>query len=345
MFKFKNPFKTVVFTIITLIAFANIQITQNIASGTPKILGENDVQKKEAEAVKEAEKKAEEAQKESDKKSEEAQKNVQEQKKEESKTQEVKTETSNTSRDAVKTKTETVSTIRTKVKKEAEDKKEETEIETAEGQKIKTKIEDDGTTKIEIENGSLKLKYKIENGKVILKAENESGEEVDLDEDELEELEDSVEDELNDDEIQLLPTTNNRLAVTQNQVAAVTDFPLSINVETKELIVSTPIGQKVVSILPEQAVENLLATKIINTVETSSTDSFTQGQLGALSGVIKLEIRNNEVIYNVKGIKTYRILGLIPVTAPVTALVSAQDGTTIAKQQSLLASIIDVFSP
>lgn len=351
--KFNNPFVVAAFTVIVLLAFANIQITQNITTGTPKILGESEEQKKAEEAAKEAEKKAQEAQKESSKKTEEEQKKQQEQqkeeqkeqKKEESKTPENTTRTPSSSGSSVKTKTESVSTGGVKIKKEGEGRKQETEIQTADGQKIKTKIEDDGTTKIEIENGSLKLKYRTENGKVILKAENESGKEVELDKDQLEELENAVKDELEDDDLKLVPTTNNRLAVAHNQVAVVTDFPLSINVETKELIVTTPSGQKVVTVLPEQAVENLLATNIINTVETSPTDSFTQGQLGALSGVVKLEIRNDEVIYKVNGTKTYRMLGFIPVTTPVTALVSAENGTTVAKQQSLLANVIDLLSP
>ena len=73
--------------------------------------------------------------------------------------------------------------------------KSETEIETADGQRIKTKIEDDGTTKVEIESGKLKLKYVIENGKLVLKIENESGEEVELSDDELSEIENELEDD------------------------------------------------------------------------------------------------------------------------------------------------------
>ena len=306
------------------------------------MLGEDEqseVQKQAEEAAKEAAKQTEETQKESAKQAEEQQKEA------------AKTTTTNTtgtsgsSRRSIKSKTETISPSGFRIKTESEGNKQETEIETADGQKIKTKIEDDGTTKIEIENGTVKLKYRIENGQLVLKVENEDGEEVEIEDDELEELENDVEDELADDDVKLVPTTDNQLALTQNQIAAFTDFPLSINVETKELVITTPTGQKIVTILPEEAVRNLLATGIINRIEAPPSDITAQDQLGALTGVVKIEMRNNEVVYRVKGTKTHRMLGIIPVSTPVTAFVSTDTGTTVAKQQSILTNVIDFLSP
>lgn len=328
--KLSRPLVVTALVFVTLLAAATIQTTQNLTASTQNVLGDNEQseeQKQAEEVVKESAKQAEEQQKEAEKTTTNTSQN------------------SGPSRQSIKSKTETVSPNGLKMKTESEGNKQETEIETADGQKIKTKIEDDGTTKIEIRNGTVRLKYSIENGQVVLKVENEDGEEVEIEDDELAELEDVVEDELADDDIQLTPTTNGQLAVTKNQVAAVTNFPLSINVETKELIVTTPAGQKVVTVLPDEAVANLLATGIINRVETAPADTTTQGELGALTGIVKLEIRNNEMVYKVKGTKTHRIFGFIPVTTPVTAFVSTDTGITVAKQQSILTNIIDFLSP
>ncbi len=339
--RFYHPLVLIVLAIIVLLAVANIQITQSLTSGAQHVLGEDEQseeQKQVEEQRKEDEKKAEEAQEENFKQAEEQQKEV------DKSTTTNTTGTSEVSKKSIKSKTETISPSNLKMKTEFEDKKQETEIETAEGQKIKTKIEDDGTTKIEIENGTVKLKYSIENGQVVVKVENEDGEQVEIDDNELEELETDVEDELMDDDVKLVQITDNQLAITQKQIAALTNFPLSINVETKELVITTPAGQKHITVLPDEAVKNLLATGIINSIETPPSEITTQDQFDIFTGVVELETRDNEIVYKIKGKKTHNILGIIPVTTPVTAFVSTDTGQTVAKQQSILTNVIDFLS-
>ena len=336
-----HPLVIIALVIITLLAAANIQTTQNFTASAQNVLGEDE----QSEEQKQAEEQEKEAEKQAEKAQEESAKQAEEQKKESEKTTASTPETSKSPRRSIKSKTETISPSGLKMKTESVDEKQETEIETADGQKIKTKIEDNGTTKIEIENGTIKLKYSIVNGQVVLNIENEDGEEVEIEDNELEELENDVEDELEDDEIRLVQTTGNQLALTQNEIAALTNFPLSINVETKELIITTPAGQKVVAVLPDEAVQNLLATGIINSIETPPADITTQDQLGTLTGVVEIETRDNEIVYKIKGKKTHRMLGIIPVTTPVTAFVSIDTGLTVAKQQSILTNVIDLLSP
>lgn len=52
--------------------------------------------------------------------------------------------------------------------------------------------------------------------------------------------------------------------VIRQKVAAKTNFPLQVNLDTNELIVTTPKGSKVVTILPDKAVENMLAAKVLD---------------------------------------------------------------------------------
>lgn len=339
--RFSRQLTIITLAIIALLVASNIQTTQNLTASAQSILGENEQseeQKQTQEQQEEAEKQTQEAQKESTKQATEQQKEV-------NKTTANKAETSEASRTSIKSKTETVFLNGLRMKTESEDKKQETEIETLDGQKIKTKIEDDGTTKIEIENGTVNLKYSIVNGQVVLHVEDEDGEKVEIKDDELIKLENDVEDELEDDDIRLVPTTDNRLALAQNQTAALTNFPLSINVETKELVITTPAGQKVVTVLPDQAVQNLLATGIINTIVTPPPHIGAQNQLGPLTQVVEIESRDSETIYKIKGTKIHLLFGVIPLTTPVTAFVSTDTGLTVAKQQSILTNVIDFFSP
>ena len=166
--------------------------------------------------------------------------------------------------------------------------KKETEIETAAGQKIKTKTEDNGTTKIEIEYGELKIKYVLKNGQLVKKVENDDGDEIELEDDELEEVENEIEDELEDEGIEI-STDSGKPMVIKNQVAASTEFPLSIDVGTNQLIITTPDGQKVVTVLPDQAVQNLLATGIINSVNLIQASNIpTTSTLGPVESTVQL---------------------------------------------------------
>lgn len=224
--------------------------------------------------------------------------------------------------------------------------KSETEIETADGQKIKTKVEDDGTAKIELEHKNLKIKYEVRNGQVVTRAENQDGEEAKLDEDELEKLEDEVEEELENDGIRISTGSAGQFTFAKNQIAATTNFPLSVDVGTNQLIVTTPAGQKAVAVLPDQAVQNLLATGVINSLDSNTTaDTTTPSGSGALNSVIEFKIRNDQPVYEVDGLKTYRLFAFIPVTRPIIAVVSSETGQVLATEKSFLTNIIDVLSP
>jgi|GEM_PF-1839387 len=219
-----------------------------------------------------------------------------------------------------------------------ENGKRETEIETIAGQKIKTKVEDDGSAKIEIEQKNLKIKYELRNGQIIAKAEDEDGTEVELDDDQLTDLEE----ELEDDGIKIATGPGN-LTFAKNQIAATTNFPLSIDVGTNELVVTTPAGQKRVTVLPDEAIEHLLATGIISEFN-NATSSAALRQLNATSR-IRFTIRNGDPVYEIEGRKTYRLFALIPVSQPVTAIVSSETGAVVATDKPFLTNVIDFLSP
>lgn len=277
-------------------------------------------------------------------KSNEEQKKAEEQKKEdEKKVEEQKKESSNSFfSNFVKSRTVTP-TKSPKVQIQSEGDKTETEIETSDGQKVKTKTEDDGTTKIEIEHGELKIKYKVVNGEVTKTVEDEDGNEVELEDTEVAELEDELDNELEDEGIEI-STRSGKPSFVRNRVAATTQFPLSIDVGTNQLIVTTPAGSKAVAVLPDEAVQALLATKVVDQI-TSTPDTQTPTGSGSANTVVELRVIDNEPVYEVKGTKEYKLFAFIPVTQPVTAVVSAETGQVVGTQRSLVTNLVDLLSP
>lgn len=228
-------------------------------------------------------------------------------------------------------------------KKEAVGLKQETEIETPEGLKIKIKVEDDGVTKVEVEKGKLKLKYSTQNGKTQLEAEDEQGQKVKLKEDDLDSVKESLDGELEKEGIKI-STASGRPVIAKNKVAAQTNFPLSIDAATNQLTVTTAAGQKTVTVLPDQAINNLLASGILSRVASQSAGIALTNDIGNLSNIVSLESKNNELVYKVLGDKNYKLLGLIPVSASTTAFVSAESGNLVAEDRSLLTDLIRLLS-
>ena len=301
----------------TLVQAASLRLDSPNSLARASVLGEDEASEQEKQQE-ETEKKAQEQQEEAAKNAEEALKET--------------TKSSNSGSGSTS-------------KTQSENRQIETEIETASGQKIKTKVEDDGTTQVEIEHGELTIKYIVKDGQVIKKVEDESGNEVELEDSDLDEIENELENDLGEDDIEIA-TNSGRPAIIKNKVAALTDFPLSIDIGTNQLIITTPKGQKIVTILPDQAVQALLATGFLNTVNSvQSSDTSVTSTTGSVDNVVELKVRNGEPVYEIEGTKTFRLFAAIPIEQPVRAIVSAETGEVVAKQQSFVTNVIDLLSP
>lgn len=217
--------------------------------------------------------------------------------------------------------------------------KTEIEIRKSETERVKIKAEDD-KTKVEIRQGGVKIKYEFKDGELKVKAETEDGEE--LEDEELAEIENELHDELEDEGIEIA-TGSGKPVISKNKIKAQTDFPLSIDIATKQLIVTTPAGTKIVTVLPDKAVENLLANNIkINVINSEASSS---AQVTNPEDIIKLELKDNEVVYKIRGKKTHKVLGFIPVETATTAFVSSETGSLIETEESVFAKVVDFLSP
>ncbi len=192
----------------------------------------------------------------------------------------------------------------------------ETEIETSNGLKVKTKIEDDGRRKLEIEQK--KFKFKMETRKPQVKTEIES-----------EDLED-------DEDLLTVATDSGRPSLTRRSIQASSDFPLSIDPTTQTLTVTTPQGTKSVTVLPDQAVENLLRVGLIST---------NSANLSSVSSEIQLTEKDGKTVYIVQAKKKFKLFGAVDLETPTTVTVSAEDGQIISQERSFLTDIIDFLSP
>lgn len=227
--------------------------------------------------------------------------------------------------------------VRVRTKESAD--KQKTEIKFSETEKIKTRIEDD-RTRIDVYSGGIKVRYEWRDGRFIVKAENEAGDQVDVPEQELF----KIDDRLNSSGIKVA-TDGGKLIIAKNNIGAVSNFPFQIDLDSNQLIASTSAGVRVLTILPDQAVQNLIAANVISKLDAA--DLVNQVQLGnvtSVQDVIALGERNGLPVYEVNGIKEQKLLGFIPVSTEAKVFVSAETGEPVAQEQTLLANAIDFLS-
>lgn len=137
----------------------------------------------------------------------------------------------------------------------------------------------------------------------------------------------------------------NKAIIERLNVQALTELPLSVDLNTNILTVITPAGEKQVTVLPDQAVQNMLAANMIDRLGGPAlVEEVRQGNIQTLGQVIELGLRNNVPVYQVQGIKEHRFLGFFPVTTDVSVTVSAETGEVVGADQSLGDRIIDFFS-
>lgn len=124
--------------------------------------------------------------------------------------------------------------------------------------------------------------------------------------------------------------------IRQGSVAAHTRFPLSIDPQTGALTVTTPAGQKTVTVLPQQALKQLMQHKIIDRLQITSE--------GSTSGSLNLTLFDNKPAFEVQGIDDKKLFGIIPVSIPKTSFVSAENGEVMKTTQSFVSHILSAFS-
>lgn len=137
-----------------------------------------------------------------------------------------------------------------------------------------------------------------------------------------------------------ITSDSGKTAVVQRTGGAVSKFPLKIDPATNSLMVTTPAGTKTVTVLPEAAIANIKASRIMDDVDSE----VTSGSLASVRELVQLEEKNGVLAYQINGQKKYKLFGFIPIRLAVSAFVSAESGQIVESQTSFLGKILNKLS-
>ena len=230
----------------------------------------------------------------------------------------------------------------TGVRTQTETKKNEerTEVRLSETERIRTRTKD-GRTRIDITAGGIKTRLEIRDDRIVIKAEQEDGTEVELEDDAIF----KIEDRLATDQIKISTDSASRFVLQRGATGAISQFPLSIDLATNTLTVTTSTGVKKLVVLPDQAVKNLILANIVNRLGGSAVvNAVRTGEVSTLAQVVELGEKNGVPIYEINGISDQKLLGFIPVSIERTVDMSTETGEVISTQTSFGDSLLDLIS-
>lgn len=121
-----------------------------------------------------------------------------------------------------------------------------------------------------------------------------------------------------------------KLEINANNVIAQSSMALSVDPLSGILIVETPNGPQKVSIMPDEALGIILELRALNS--------------GIPDPSILLVSENGKLIYRISGAKMEKFIGLLPIAIQKQILVSADTGSIVKVELSLISSILSFFT-
>ena len=257
--------------------------------------------------------------------------------------------------------------VRSETKTEIKNEEKKIEVKSSDGNKDRIEIKS-GETKREFENKRIKIKMEQKNGELKIKTKNEiTGEETEIEtktenKEKPEKIElrepkepeepvggkETSEQPENETEVMKIReredknevkinTRNGGFVIDRNNVGATTNFPLTVDSSTNILTVTTPSGEKQVTVLPDQAVQNMLSRNVIDRISgQNATD---------LSSRVKMTQKSDgSLVYEVEGEKQERLFGLVSLKFKKTAIVSVETGELLETKESFANKLLGLIS-
>lgn len=200
--------------------------------------------------------------------------------------------------------------------------------------------------RLEVKLGTTRVKLEKESEGFKLKLENEAGQETRRLKSQGPDLL-KISERSTDRDLTISTHSANRLLLSRRRLGAITDLPIAVSLQTNQLIVSTQAGSRVVAVLPDQAIENLLREKLLDKIGGLKVEEILSeaSPSSAFAQAVELKMDSGgEPVYEVEGSKSLKLLGFYPVTLPRRVVISAQTGAVEKVQESILSRFLGLLS-
>ncbi len=129
--------------------------------------------------------------------------------------------------------------------------------------------------------------------------------------------------------------------IKNNDVEASTKLPNSVDPTTRQITVTTPSVFHILTVLPQQAVQGILNSKVLSQVQSTAKVGGNASQSLQSATLTTL---NNVPGFQVNGVSQKNLFGVLPVAFAKTVYVSSQTGAIVKIDESTLNKLLELFS-
>ncbi|MEK7526395.1 MAG: hypothetical protein AAB546_02860 [Patescibacteria group bacterium] len=122
--------------------------------------------------------------------------------------------------------------------------------------------------------------------------------------------------------------SGDQFKIEQDGISVLTSFPIEINPKNKEISVKTETGKKFLSILPKEAADSLLRSKIVDSVSPIENSLIEE---------------NGILLYQLQGSKTINLFNVSDYKTNIEAKVSASNGEIVFTNEPVWLKFLSFF--
>lgn len=113
---------------------------------------------------------------------------------------------------------------------------------------------------------------------------------------------------------------DSNFGISQSGITALTTYPIHIDASSKTISVATGSGERIIAIMPDDAVETLVRANIINTISKDGQMVLGEGE-------------NGELTYSIPAEREVNLFNIHTILVPVNTTVSATSGKVLKIDQ------------
>lgn len=116
--------------------------------------------------------------------------------------------------------------------------------------------------------------------------------------------------------------------ISQEGISAATEYSINVDPEENRLSLDTPTGEKYLAILPYEALESALRSRVISRAEDKH---------------LQITEENKDLAYTINGEKSFNLFNVYNLVMPIEAKVSASTGEVLSTNEPVWLKLLGFF--
>lgn len=126
----------------------------------------------------------------------------------------------------------------------------------------------------------------------------------------------------------VIGVSEDRFSLQQGRITALTDYPIGVDTKSANISLTTPSGDRFLSILPIQAVETLIKSNLLSNIKDN---------------LVEIVEEERELQYKIEGEKRLEFFDLVNYVVPVKSTISASTGEVLSIEAPVWYKVVAIL--